>query len=117
MASAALHGLRYAKKLNLKRIWLEGDSLNIINCLNKKTIPSWTISNLVDESIHIINSFDLCVISHNFREANGMAEWAANMACSIDQMIIWDTHDSLPLEAQHLFHYDKWRSSQKALYL
>lgn len=116
-ASTSLHGLRYAKKLNLKRIWLEGDSLKIINCLNKKTTPSWTISNLIDESIHIINSFELCVISHNFREANGMADWVVNVACSIDQMIIWDTHDPLPLEARHLFHYNKWRSSQKVLYL
>lgn len=34
-ASAALHGLHYAKNLNMKKIWLERGSLNIINCLNK----------------------------------------------------------------------------------
>ena len=71
------------------------------------------ISNIIYESIQIINSFELCVISHNFREANGTADWAANVACRIDQIIIWDTHDPLPLETRFLFHYDKWRSSQK----
>lgn len=32
-ASTTLYGLIYAKDLNLKNIWIEGDSLNIINCL------------------------------------------------------------------------------------
>ena len=113
-ASTALHGLLYAKKLNLNKIWLEGDSLNIINCLNKNTIASWTISNIIYESIQIINSFDNCVVSHNFREANGTADSATNVACRNDQTIIWDTHDPLPLEARLLFHNDKWRSSQLA---
>ena len=39
-ASATLHGLIFAKKLNMNNIWLQRDSLNIINFLNKKTIPS-----------------------------------------------------------------------------
>lgn len=113
-ASTALHGLLYANKMNMKKIWLEGDSLNIINCLNKKTTPSWKISNIIYEAIQIINSFDMCVISHNFREANGLADLAANLACRNDHSFIWDTHDPLPLEAQLLFNHDKWRSSQKA---
>ena len=33
-AGVALYGLSHAKGLNLNKIWLEGDSLNIINCLN-----------------------------------------------------------------------------------
>ncbi len=32
-ASTALYGLIYAKDLNLKNIWIECDSLNIINFL------------------------------------------------------------------------------------
>ena len=46
-ACATLHGLIYAKSLNLMKVWMEGDSLNIINCLNKITQPSWTISNII----------------------------------------------------------------------
>ena len=72
----------------MKNIWVEGDSLNIINCLNKISIPSWTISNIIYEAIHIINSFDTYVITHNFREANGTVDWAANVVCSSDHIII-----------------------------
>ena len=54
-ACAALHGLIYAKTMNLRKVWVEGNSLNIINCLNKITKPSWTISNIIFQAIHIIN--------------------------------------------------------------
>lgn len=50
-ASAALYGLSYAKSMNLDKIWLEGDSLNIINCLNKVNNPSWTIHNIICKAI------------------------------------------------------------------
>ena len=110
---ATLHGLWYAKKLNLKRIWLEGDSLNIINCLKKKTTPSWTISNMINESIQIINSFEICVISHNFREANGwligQRMWHAEMIKLSFGIFMTPYHGKL-----NLFHNDKWRSSQNS---
>ena len=32
-ASTDLNGLLYAKSMNMEKIWLEGDFLNIINCL------------------------------------------------------------------------------------
>ena len=46
-ASATLYSLIYAESLKLKKVWLEGDSLNIINCHNKITKPSWTICNII----------------------------------------------------------------------
>ena len=54
-ASAALYGLMYAKDLNLANIWVEGDSLNIINCFKNIYPPSWTISNIISKARHIIN--------------------------------------------------------------
>ena len=39
-ASATLYGLYYAKILNMEKVWLEGDSLNIVNFLNKVTLHS-----------------------------------------------------------------------------
>ena len=69
-ASDALHGLMFAKSLNLRKVWVEGYTLNIINFLNKITKPSWTISNIIFQAINIINSFEICVITHNFREEN-----------------------------------------------
>ena len=87
-ACTALHGLLYAKSMNLRKIWVEGDSLNIINCLNKITKPSWTINNIILKAIHIINSFETCIITHNFREANHTANWAANVAFFSEHKII-----------------------------
>ena len=52
-ASAALYCLIYAKSLNLRKVWVEGDYLNIINCLSKITKPSWTISNIILQAINI----------------------------------------------------------------
>ena len=87
-ASAALHGLIYAKSMNLRNIWVEGNSLNIINCLNKITQPSWTINNIIFKAINIINSFQTCIITHNFREANRTSNWAANVVYFSDHKII-----------------------------
>ena len=39
-ASATLYGLSLAKSLNLSKVWLEGDSLNIVKFLNKVDPPS-----------------------------------------------------------------------------
>ena len=112
-ACAALHGLIYAKKMNMRKIWVEGDSLNIINCLNKITIPSWTISNIMHEAIHIIIFFETCIINHNFREENCTPDWATNVACFSDHKIIWDHYESLPLDGCQFIDHDKWRSMQK----
>ena len=46
-ANATLYGLIYAKSLNLNNIWLEGDSLNIFNFLNRVTKSSSTINNII----------------------------------------------------------------------
>ena len=92
---------------------MEGDSLNIIDCLNKVTQPSWTISNIILKAINIINSFQTCIISHNFREANHTTDWAVNVAFFSDHKIIWDFYESLLLDGYQFVNYDKWRSRQK----
>ena len=109
-ASATLHGLIYAKGLNLKSIWIEGDSLNIINCLNKINPPLWTINNIISKAFNIINSFQNCIISHNYREANGLANWASNVVCCNDHKIIWESYDTLPPDGHDHVKHDKWKS-------
>ena len=106
-ASAALYGLMYAKDLNLANIWIEGDSLNIINCLKKIYPPSWKISNIITKAGYIINSFQNCIISHNYREENGLADWASNVACCNDQKIIWDSYATLPADGREFVKHDK----------
>ena len=72
--SATLYGLIYAKSLNLNNIWLEGDSLTNINCLNRVTKSSWTINNTICQAIDLINSFENFIITHNFREKNQVVD-------------------------------------------
>ena len=106
-ACAAFHGLIYAKKMNFRKIWVEGDSLNIINCLNKITIPSWTIRNIIHKATHIINFFDTCIITHNFIEANCTTNWTTDVACFSDHKIILGHYDFLPLDGRQFFDHDK----------
>ena len=92
---------------------MEGDSLNIINCLNKITKPLWTISNIILQAINIINSFDICVVTHNFREANRATDWVANVACLSEQKVIWNKNDLLHTEGCQIIDYDKMGFRQR----
>lgn len=106
-ASTSLHGLFFSKNKNLEKIWLEGDSLNIINCLNKVTTRSWTIKNIILKAINIINSFGECVITHSYREANMAANWTASMACKNQMKIVWNNGSDIPIEGSSLMEYDQ----------
>ena len=97
----------------MNKIWLEGDSLNIINYLNKVSNPSWTINNIKGKAIDLINSFKICVVTHNYRETNQVADWAANVACKSDEKLIWNHNDIIPIEGCLLIKHDKARSKQK----
>lgn len=55
--STTLYGLDHAKSMNLDNIWIEGDSLNIINHLNKVSDPSWIIHYIICKAIFLISSF------------------------------------------------------------
>ena len=101
-ASSTLYDLSYAISLNLNKIWLEGDFLNIVNCLNKVSHPSQTIQNITSKAIHIINSFDICIITHNFKEANHVVDWVANVACLSEHKVIWDNNEPLPAVVANL---------------
>ncbi|XP_057833028.1 uncharacterized protein LOC131043812 [Cryptomeria japonica] len=75
-----LQAIKLAHNLGMKLLWLEGDSKNIINCLLGKYQPSWTIKNSIDSAREIIEGFDQCYISHDYREANRSVDWATNEA-------------------------------------
>lgn len=86
-AMAAYHGIILAKEAKCTKVWCEGDSLNIINCLNMKFPPSWSISNAIKATRKISEEFEMCVFTHVYREANSCADWAANLACQSENII------------------------------
>lgn len=47
-----------ASKLNIKNIWIEGNSKNIIECLLGNFPPSWKIKIWIDKARSLINNFD-----------------------------------------------------------
>lgn len=95
--SATYHGLKIAQSKVFRKVWLEGDWLNVINNLNNSTPPSWSVEPLIFDVIEILNSFDDFYISHIFREGNGLADVFANIGVSSYRF--WDEDDPLPIEA------------------
>lgn len=65
-AATVYHRSKMAHLKGYKKVWLEGDSLNIINNLKKYLAPSWGIESIILDAIEILNSFDEYYISHIF---------------------------------------------------
>ena len=47
----AYQTINLAKEIGVKFLWLEGDSKNIIDCLNGRNKATWTITNIIVECI------------------------------------------------------------------
>ena len=66
--------LKLAQDMEVKNLWLEGDSKNIINYLNEKNEPTWMIVNIIKECIQILNTFDNIYLDLEYREANQVVD-------------------------------------------
>ena len=73
-ATSALYTIKLVDDLGYSKLWLEGDSLNIINTLNNFFKISWSIEATVMEIKSLIQKFEKVVISHTYREANGVVD-------------------------------------------
>lgn len=85
-------------------MWLEGDSLNIINNLKNCATPSWTIEPLTKEVIDILKSFDEYYISHILREGNGLANVFTNLG--VRGIREWGMNDPLLMEDIVFINHD-----------
>ena len=63
-ASATRHVVKLALALGIDNLWLEGDSLNIINCILGITKPSWTIFSIIEDLKLDLRKFKKYHISH-----------------------------------------------------
>ena len=73
-AKATYQSIKLAFDMGIKKLWLEGDSKNIINCINRISQPSWLIAKLIEETRAILDKFECVHITHVFREANPMVD-------------------------------------------
>lgn len=90
------------KRINCTKVWIEGDSKNITQCLKKEVNPSWNIANWINLSHSIINSFEECQISHTYRENNKGADHFAKLGFKAHEKLIWRRGDILKDEVKGL---------------
>lgn len=98
--------MKIAVDLGCPKLWLEGDSLNIINILNNKSAISWSIEATIKEIKYLIQKFEKVVISHTFREANGAADWVANYDVLTGQMMRWTNELTNQVDLKAIIHYE-----------
>lgn len=93
--------------LGVKNLWLEGDSKNIIDYLNEKNEPTWTIVNIIEECIQFLKSFDNIYVAHKYREANQVADRLANWTVKNDEMKRWMDGHNIPWEILDLIERER----------
>ena len=62
----ALYNMRLAVETSYQNLWMEGDSLNIINMLNGKSLITWSIEAILTEIKNLMKKFDKVIFSHIF---------------------------------------------------
>lgn len=62
----SLYIVRMAVETIYWKLWLEGDSLNIIKMLNNRNMVMWNIEGSILEIKNIFNKFDNVIIPHNY---------------------------------------------------
>ena len=76
-ATVALYTMRLAMDTSNWYLWMEGDSLNIINMLNGKSLITWSIEASVMEIKTLMDKFEKVIFSHSYCEGNVVADWIA----------------------------------------
>ncbi|XP_059068447.1 uncharacterized protein LOC131858964 [Cryptomeria japonica] len=67
---ATLRGLQLGIELGIKRIHLEGDSLNVINDIHGNQTPSWHLNLWLQPMVDLLETVEEFQISHIYREGN-----------------------------------------------
>ena len=106
-ASAARLTVKLALDSGIEQLWLEGDSLNIINCILGVTKPSWTIESIIEDLKMDFRKFKNYHVSHVYREANVVADWFANAAVTCNSMMTWGNNNNFLAAAMELIRKEK----------
>lgn len=106
-ASAARQIVKLALASGVESLQLEGDSLNIINCINGLTRPSWTIANIIEELRDDLGEFKKTHISHTYCEANMAVDWFANEAVKRNLVMTWHIRDVIRAATMDFLRQDQ----------
>ncbi len=88
-ATKFLFMIRMDVEYEFPNLWLEGDSLNIVNMLNSKSMISWSIEGSIMEIKDLIKNFGNVIITHIFLEGNVFTNWIANKAAYREAKMSW----------------------------
>lgn len=104
-ALAMLKSLQLTQGFKFKKIWLEGDSLNIIQALKGTSSVSWNITNLVKSAKYLLNNYVSISIIHTLREGNKVADLLANEGVNLENDVkyIGETHCKREVNEQLYF--------------
>lgn len=78
-----LHTIDFCKNLGFSRLAIEGDCLQVLNILNRKTKDWSDASMLVSDAFLLLQSFAIWFADHVHREANSVAHMLAKHALSL----------------------------------
>ena len=99
--------VKLAFEAGVTKLWLEGDSKNIINTINGISPPSWSIANIIAETRATLTKFEKVHVTHVYREANPFADWFSNTGVDAASNMTWHAGIDFPLEAKTLIDHDK----------
>lgn len=86
--SGALRAIELAKQFNWFNLWLELDSLLVVNAFKNKALVPWRLRNRWDKCLNIVSNMNF-IVSHIFREGNQCADHLANMGLTCNIPYIW----------------------------
>lgn len=101
-----VHKFKYAINKGYSKLWVEGDSMNIINYLCGTHPPSWNVDHLIKDTIIMLQSCDETWVSHVYREGNSLADFFANEAVTLNEFRSWEKGLILHKKARILLRND-----------
>ncbi len=99
--------IKLAKEMGVKYLWLERYSKNIIDFLNEKNKPTWTIANIIEECIQHLKSFEKTYVVHEYQEANQVADRLANWVVKYNEVAKWIDGYNIPSNINELIEKER----------
>ena len=111
-ATTALFTMRIEVEFSFWNLCLEGDSLNIINMLNNKSLITQSIEGSISEIKYLMNKFDNVYISHIFWQGNKVADQIANQAVYRETKLSQKDDLSKEVELTKTINYDMTHANE-----
>lgn len=86
---AIWRGLVLALSLKIDTIWIESDSLSVVNTINRKQPHGPKPSNCLNHIWKMLKKIERYQVTHTWREANRAADHVAKMNLSGTDVVIW----------------------------